>query len=542
MDQSAKPSGIVYSILLVAALTLNAQGQAATPGPTQTDSSAAGASAGIPAGHVRVEQGLLSGLPGSDPSVTVFKGVPFAAPPVGELRWSEPRPPLPWEGVRKADEFCANCTQEMRKELGPWTAEYQPQGAVSEDCLYLNIWTTATSASAKRPVMVYLPGGAFTGGSGNVPVYNGEGLAKRGLVVVTVNYRVGVLGFLAHPELTKESKHNSSGNYGLLDQVAALVWLKKNIAAFGGDPDRVTIMGQSAGAMSVHCLISSPLAKGLFVRAIAQSGFGMQHGPAENLTSAEQTGVRFAEAKSAPSLTVLRAMPVAELMALVDGDFHFLPIVDGWFLPKRMEEILAAGEQNDVPTLTGWVADEGSFSDNYGKTPAEEFRKQVEQEAGIHANEILRLYPTSTEPETAESQIAFAREGYVFSEYLWAAKRNETARTNVFTYLFTHRQPGATKERFMTFHSSELPYVFDNLSQSDRPWTEEDRRIAEIVSGYWTNFVATGDPNGKGLPNWPAFSDGRMQTMELGDRMAPRPIADNEKLELFRRILQGTKR
>ena len=205
---------------------------------------------------VKVESGLLQGT--SENGVTVYKGVPFAAPPVGDLRWRAPRPPATWEGVRKADRFSANPMQEMRERFGPWTAEYQPQGEVSEDCLYLNIWTGAKSGNEERPVMVYIPGGAFTGGSGNCPVYNGENLAKKGLVVVTINYRVGVLGFLAHPELTKESAHHASGNYGLLDQVAALEWIKRNIGMFGGDPARVTIMGQSAGAVSVHYLTGSP--------------------------------------------------------------------------------------------------------------------------------------------------------------------------------------------------------------------------------------------------------------------------------------------
>jgi para-nitrobenzyl esterase len=386
--------------------------------------------------------------------------------------------------------------------------------------------------------MVYIPGGAFTGGSGNCPVYNGVNLAKKGIVVVTVNYRVGVLGFLAHQELAKESEHNSSGNYGLLDQVAALEWVKNNIAAFGGDPARVTIMGQSAGAMSVHYLTASPLAKRLFVRAIAQSGSYAQVGPGESLPSAEQTGARFAKAKGAASLAALRAMPVADVTAPTKEEFHFVPIVDGWFLPKSVDAIFAAGEQNDVATLTGFVTDEGSFNDDYGKVPGEEFQKRVRQQGGAQAGGILQLYPASTHAEAAESQKAFARDMSMVSMYLWARNRGKTGRSNVYTYLFTHPQPGATKERYQTFHSSELPYIFDNLKQTPRPWTADDAKIAESMSDYWTNFIATGDPNGRGLTAWQIFRETPAETMELGDRMGPRPITSRAKFEALKRLLQ----
>ncbi len=485
---------------------------------------------------VKVESGLLQGT--SEDGVTVYRGVPFAAPPVGELRWRPPRPASSWEGIRKADKFGPNPVQEMRNAFGPWTAEYQPQGTVSEDCLYLNIWTAVNSSQEKRPVMMYIPGGAFTGGSGNVPVYNGEHLAKKGVVVVTINYRVGVLGFLAHPELTKESEHHTSGNYGLLDQVAALEWIKRNIAVFGGDPSRVTIVGQSAGAASVHYLTASPLAKGLFVRAIPQSGSYAQLGPGESLASAEQTGVRFAKAKDAASLAALRAMTAADITAPTKDEFHFLPIVDGWFLPKSVDEIFAAGKQIDVATLTGWVADEGSFNDNYGKASAEEFQKVVRQQAGTQADAILKLYPASTEADAAESQKSLARDMSMVSMYVWAVNRAKSGKTSVYTYLFTHPQPGATQERYQTFHSSELPYVFDNLSQAPRPWNAEDKKLAETLSDYWVNFITTGDPNGKGLPTWPVFKETPQQTMELGSTMNPRPITGREKFEMLKNLLQ----
>lgn len=487
---------------------------------------------------VKVEQGLFQGT--LKDGVIVYKGVPYAEPPVGKLRWHAPLPPKPWKGVRKADKFSANPIQVMVKELGPWTPEYQPQGSVSEDCLYLNIWTAAKSSKEKRPVVMYIPGGAFTGGSGNCPVYDGENLAKKGLVVVTINYRVGVIGFLALPELTKESKHHSSGNYGLLDQVAALKWIKKNISAFGGDPARVTIMGQSAGAASVNYLTVSPLAKGLFIRAITESGTNVSIGPGESLASAEQTGLKFAKALGASSLAALRTLPASDLLAATKGEFRFLPIVDGWFLPKSGDDIFKAGKQNDVTTITGWVADEGSYNSNYGKVPAKEFRKEVRQRTGSLADEILKLYPASTDAEAAESQKKFARDMSMVSMYLWSVKRGKTSRTNIYTYIFTHQEPGATKERYLAFHSSELPYVFDNLNRSPKPWTEKDKKIAEIMSDYWINFISTGNPNGKGLPGWPVFKSTAKKTMELGNKIEQRPITSPEKFEVFEKLLQGT--
>ncbi len=488
---------------------------------------------------VKVEQGLLQGT--IENGVTVYKGVPYAAPPVGDLRWRAPQPPAPWKDVRKADKFSANPMQVMVHELGPWTPEYQPQGAISEDCLYLNIWTTAESSKEKRPVVMYIPGGAFTGGSGNCPVYNGENLAKKGLVVVTINYRVGIFGFLALPGLTKESKHNSSGNYGLLDQLAALEWIHKNIAAFGGDPDRVTIMGQSAGASSVNYLTASPLAKGLFIRAIAESGTNYMNGPGESLKSAEQYGEKFVKAMGAASLAALRAIPAAELVDSTKNNYHFLPVDDGWFLPESVDNIFKEGRQNDVATITGWVADEGSFMGSYGKVPAEEFREQVRQKAGTFADEILKLYPASTQAEAGASQKNLARDVSTVSMYLWGIKREKTSRTKLYTYLFTHPEPGATEERYEVFHSSELPYVFDNLDRSPRPWTAEDRKIERIMSGYWVNFIKTGNPNGKRLPEWPAFTKSPAQTMDLGEKMEPWPVAGREKFQVLEKLLKDSR-
>lgn len=488
---------------------------------------------------VRVEQGLLQGT--LENGVTVYKGVPYAAPPVGDLRWRGPRPPASWKGVRKADEFAANPMQVMFPKYGPWTSAYMPKGKVSENCLYLNIWTAAKGPRERRPVLVYIPGGAFTGGSGDVPVYNGENLAKKGLVVVTINYRVGVFGFLALPALTKESKHHSSGNYGLLDQLAALKWVHKNISAFGGNPNRVTIMGQSAGALSVMYLTASPLAKGLFIRAIAESPTDFRTGLQEKLETAEEYGERFEKAMSVSSLAELRAMPAVELLDSTNNRYHFLPVVDGWFLPEKVDDIFKAGRQNDVATIAGWVANEWSFMGNYGTIPAKEFQEQVRRQTGALADDILKLYPASTNAEAAASQKKLQRDISMVAMYIWAKERERTGKANLYMYLFRHPQPGATQQRYETFHSSELPYVFDNLDESKRPWTAVDRKIEKEMSAYWVNFIATGDPNGKGLPRWPSFSETDGETMELGDSMEPRPITSREKFEVLKKLLKVSK-
>jgi len=323
---------------------------------------------------VKVTGGLVSGVPGASPSMVTYKGIPFAAPPVGNLRWRAPQPVVSWTGVLKAEMFSASCIQRIVKEMVPWTYEFMTHNEVSEDCLYLNVCTPAKSASAKLPVFVYIYGGGFDSGSGAVPVYDGEGLAKKGLVVVTFNYRVGALGFLAHPELTKESGNQSSGNYGLLDQIAALRWVHENIASFGGDENNVTIAGQSAGSISVHDLTASPLARGLFHRAIAESGGSTVGGagisvPPTRLAVAESTGLKFAESKGAKSLVELRALRWQQIQASEQGPgnaqgFRFGPIVDGYVLPAPFMEVIAQGKQSDVATLTGANAGElAEFSD-----------------------------------------------------------------------------------------------------------------------------------------------------------------------------------
>jgi para-nitrobenzyl esterase len=495
---------------------------------------------------VRTTAGLVSGVPARNPGVIAYKGIPFAAPPVGALRWKAPQPPASWDGVRKAEAFSASCIQAIVEEKKPWTYEFMTHGEVSEDCLYVNVWTPARVSSERRPVFVYIYGGANVEGSGAVPVYDGEGLASKGVVMVTFNYRVGILGFFAHSELDAESPYHASGNYGLLDQIAAVRWVHDNIAGFGGDPNRVTIAGQSAGASAVHNLTASPLARGLFQRAIAQSGSSISIPSASPRTMQDQKadGARFAQEKGAQALADLRAMSWQDIVAASptpsDGGrspaFRFGIVPDGYALPVRVRQAFADGKQNDVPTLTGANADEGGASPHPTIT-LEAFQRQARQRYGALADEFLQLYPATTDVEARAAQNASARDQARASMYLWALERAKTGRTKAYTYFWTHPLPGPDVEQFGAFHTSEVPYVLNTLFASPRPFSSRDQRIAEMLSSYWVNFARAGDPNGGALPRWPAVSAQSAMTMEVGDNFRPIAVADQPKLEFFRRFL-----
>ena len=444
---------------------------------------------------VRTEGGMLTGVAAADGTVAAYKGVAFAAAPVGPLRWAAPQAPAKWAGVKAADSFGANCVQTIVEEKKPWTHEFMAHGDVSEDCLFLNIWAPARAGSEKRPVFVYLHGGANTEGSGSVALYDGEALARKGLVMITVNYRLGVLGFLSHPELTKESGHNSSGNYALLDQIAALRWVRDNIAAFGGDPARVTVAGQSAGAADIALLTVSPLAKGLFHREILESGGSTFNGAGKTLAAQEADGVKFAELKGALTLTDLRAMSWKDLTAPVQGAPRFGPVIDGYVLPASPKDAFAAGTQNDVVTLAGYNADESGAS------------------------------PKGS-PEANES----AREKQRLATLAWATARGAKTKTTSYIYYWDHTLPGPDAAQYGAFHTSEVPYVLNTLGKSDRAFTAADRKIADTLSSYWANFAANGDPNGqdlhgKPLPHWPSVREQPEMVMELGDRTAAIPAS-----------------
>ena len=484
---------------------------------------------------VKVTGGMVEGVAGKDASITVFKGLPFAAPPVGDLRWHAPRPVVAWQGVKKADKFGNSCIQSVVKERKPWTYEFMVHTDISEDCLYLNVWTAAKASSEKRPVYVYIHGGGNVEGSGAIQTYDGEGLAKKGVIVVTVNYRLGVFGFLAHPELTKESDTHSSGNYALMDLVAVLHWVQDNIAAFGGDPSKVTIGGQSAGASNTHMLVASPLAKGLFRGAIAESSSTFGNGNLAKLADAEQTGIKFAAAKGAQSLADLRKLSWQDIFAPVQGPaMRFGPIVDGHFLPATPAEIIAQGKQNDVPTIVG-----ANLHDLGGAVPhptvtAAEFLQQTKQKYGPLADEFLQLYPAANDEQARASFNASMQDNLRVGAHVWATNRAATTKSNAFIYFWDHTLPGPDADTYGAFHTSEVPYVMNAIDRCvDRNMTPADYKIADTLSSYWANFIKTGNPNGKGVPHWPSTKEKPATAFEVGDKYQTIPAAGDAAKQAF---------
>lgn len=496
-------------LLLLAAAAANAAGEASTAPVVVTKS---GSLQGVRRDHV-----------------DVFLGVPYAEPPVGVLRWHAPITVKAWSGVRKATEFAASCYQEWpARTFGPYTAEFVDTPRHAENCLYLNVWAPA-QRGAKAPVMVWIHGGGFGGGSGALSIYDGSNFAAQGIVVVTINYRVGPFGFLAHPELTREARGTGAGNYGLQDMIEALRWVRGNIEAFGGDPARVTIMGQSAGAIAVTDLIASPSAKGLFARAIAQSGSGMGI-PTIPLAEAERNGERFAKAAGATTLAELRAMPPEKIQAANPLYFgpppagappriELRPVLDGAVLTVDPID-LAAPTASAVPIITGFNADE--FMPPRDQTAAE-FQQAVRARYGDHADRLLALYPHATDAEAAQSARLLVRDAYMASTYRWAAARARASGQPVYAYLFTHPTPVSKPPSFGTFHSSEIPYLFGVLDRSRRPYGDADEKIAAQLQSYWRNFIRSGDPNGAGLRQWSGVRSGVVQVMGLGDEVGPRP-------------------
>jgi para-nitrobenzyl esterase len=488
---------------------------------------------------VRTESGLVSGVALGD-GLEVFKGIPFAAPPVGDLRWRPPEPPAAWRGIRRADSFGPPCMQPPSPErLGPWTRVFLSKLKPSEDCLYLNVWTDARSPKTPRPVMVWIYGGGFTSGAGSVEIYDGAALAHEGVVVVNFNYRVGPFGFLAYPALARESAHHSAGNYALLDQIAALRWVQRNISAFGGDPGHVTIFGQSAGAASVWLLMQSPLAQGLFERAIVMSGPAVIPSPAItagiSLTAAEEQGEKFAAGLGARSIDELRALP-AEKITQNSEHMRWAPIEDGW--------VIRAGWHPDreVEVINGMVADDIGIG-YYGNGPApvitlDEYHKRLQNLCGDAAPVCEKLYPAASDAQAGGALRTLLQDRARVSLYEWA-ERQVRRSPKVYLYYFNREIPWPQHPEYRVFHSSELPYVFDNLKLLDRPWQPVDWRLAHEMSRYWTDFATTGNPNGKGLPDWPAFRAGNFTIMQIGARMEPIAIAAQERRKFWMEKLQA---
>jgi para-nitrobenzyl esterase len=484
---------------------------------------------------ITVEGGTITGMSNASGEIQIFKGIPFAAPPVGDLRWRAPQPVVPWTGEKKCVEFSASPMQNTPSPFGPWSEAWLiPKSPISEDCLYLNVWTGAKSSKEKKPVLVWIYGGGFTSGGAAIPLYDGEATAKKGIVFVSVNYRVGIFGFLAHPELTQESTSQSSGNYTLLDQIAALRWVQHNISAFGGDPENVTIAGQSAGSMSVNCLVASPLCKGLFRKAIAESGASFVTSPIRKtitLKQAETNGLQFAQSCNAKSIAELRKIPAEELLK---KQYSNGPIIDGYVLPQPIAEIFKAGKQNDVTLLTGWNEDDGVV---FGKMKsAADFKKDAELQYGVNASKFLKYYPANTDKEAAASQAALSRDMiFGVQNYTWANLQSDQSKNKVWLYRFTRKLP-ATGDyvKYGAFHSGELPYAYNNLELVHRcPWISVDYTLAKYMSQYWVNFAATGNPNGHGLPVWPAYNTKGFQTMLLGMKTEPAVLPGKAGLDFL---------
>lgn len=492
--------------------------------------------------QVKIANGALEGT-AEKSGVRSFKGVPFGAPPVGDNRWKPPQAVKNWSGTRKADKFGPRCMQ--RPIFGDMN--FRSNG-MSEDCLYLNVWTAAKPGQ-KLPVLVYFFGGGFVAGDGSEPRYDGESMATKGIIAVTISYRLGVFGFLAHPELTKESPNRASGNYALLDQHAALKWVQQNIAAFGGDPKRVTIAGESAGSIAVSAQMASPLSRNLIAGAIGESGAIVGALSAVPLADAEQNGVKFGSGIGKDSLAALRAMPADELLEATakPGLPRFAPTVDGWFFPKAPFDIFAAGEQARVPLLAGVNSEESGYSGILGreKPTVENYRKALERLYPGKADQVFKLYPATNETEVMDAAQDLASDRFIsFSTWKWMDVVTKTGGKQTFYYLYARPRPPMRPEMGNAqaglaggvvrnpqpnanprppargaAHSAEIEYAMGNLDGNKvYAWAPDDYKVSKVMQEYFANFIKTGNPNGKGLPNWPKFAAGQKQVIDVNTR------------------------
>ncbi len=460
---------------------------------------------------IQTENGLVSGYKSGD--ISIFKGIPFAAPPVGDLRWKAPQPVKNWTGVLKCDKFSASPMQRKPVPFMMWTEEFiTPPEKLSEDCLYLNIWTPAKSVKEKLSVFVWIYGGGFSSGSAACAVYDGEEMSKKGVVFVSINYRVGVLGFLAHPELSRESENKISGNYGLLDMVVALTWIKKNIESFGGDPLKVTIAGQSAGSMSVCVLVASPLARGLFRGAIAESGGILGSRLNRNFSEAEKAGLTFMDKMKAANIAELRNKSAEEL---IDAGGNFGLVADGYVIPNDVFAAFKDDQFNDVFMMAGWVTGDGSLMGTQTMTP-EKYKQQAVEKYGDKAEEYMKIFPGSSSDQVASSLKELSLMQFVaLPAHLWAG----FSKSKAYIYQFGHvpvDKPGFPN--YGAFHTSEVPFALHTLHLWKRPWREVDFAVEKTMSDYWVNFVKTGNPNGEGLSEWSVYDKSSGNIMEFGDK------------------------
>lgn len=485
---------------------------------------------------VSLKTGKVSGTRSSDQQIISFKGIPFAAPPVGPLRWKAPQPVSPWQGIKDCSRFSASPMQPKPAPFSMWTSEFLiPEEPISEDCLYLNVWTSSATKNKKKPVLVWIYGGGFSSGGSACPIYDGEALARKDIVVVSINYRVGIFGFFAHPELKEDGE--KSGNFGLLDQIAALQWIKENIQSFGGDPKQVTIAGQSAGAMSVNALVASPMAAGLFNKAIAQSGANFT-GTNPTKAIAEQEAQQTTKSLGAGSLQDLRKMDAETV--LKKGAGMRRPYVDDHVLPDQIAAIFRASRQNKVALLHGWNEDEGLVFG--GLKNATDFVNDLRKTYGRNADFLIGAYRAANDTEVAQAQLDMARDQvFGLQGYLWL-KEQDRQQLPVYCYRFTRIVPAEGEyKKFKAFHTGEVPYAFNNLRFVKRPWMASDHQLADMMSGYWANFVKSGNPNGKGLPEWPIFDSNSKKMMVLDETVNSKKMPDAERLELLWKIMQEGK-
>jgi para-nitrobenzyl esterase len=505
------------------------------------------------ADRVKIANGVLESTASPKEGVRSFKGIPFGKPPVGDLRWREPQPAQNWSGVRNADQFGARCMQRTGAGSDYW---FRSNG-MSEDCLYLNVWTPAKSSSEKLPVLVYIFGGGFANGDGSEPRYDGENIARHGIVAVTVNYRLNIFGFFVHPDLANESVHHSAGNYGLLDQVAALRWVQKNIATFGGDPKHVTIAGESAGSISVSALMASPISKNLMAAAIGESGAMISALPPAPLAQAEQNGVKFATSAGVASLAALRAMTpeqIQDAAAKAGGPqgIRFSTTLDGYFLSKPLTAIFDAGEQAKIPLLEGSNTQEGSPRSVLGSgdpTP-ETLVAAIKRLYGDNANDVVKAYSATTPDEVYEAAAHLASARFIsHSTWKWADMQMKTGGKPVYRYLYARVRPrylGMPGESAPTpaagrgpqapagppgaGHSAEIQYAMGNLDLDKRyTWEPADHEVSRVMQAYFVNFIKTYNPNGSGLPQWPAYTVGdnyQIMRIDIDSHAEPEPHRD----------------
>ena len=494
-----------------------------------------------------VANGMLEGV--NESGIRTFKGIPYAAPPTGNLRWREPQPAVNWTGIRKADHFGPRAMQ-----LPLFSDMQFRSDGVSEDCLYLNVWTPAKTGNEHLPVLVYFYGGGFVAGDGSEYRYDGESMARHGIVAVTVNYRLGLFGFFSHPELTKESPHHASGNQGLLDQAAALQWVQKNIASFGGDPKRVTIAGESAGSFAVSAQMASPLSKNLFAGAIGESG-SLLGNPLNSLPEAEKTGVQFSDSVKATSLAALRAMSAEDLLKATSrpGFGRFPVAVDGYFFPKQPVAIYTAGEQAQVPLLVGWNSQESGYQGILGnESPTvDNYTKAVQKLYGDKANDVLAAYHANGDTDVQTVATKLASDRFIgFSTWRWSDVQSITSKAPVYRYLYARPRPQTRPDKDNKIqpasagasHSAEIEYAMGNLvTNRVYDWQPQDEKVSQVLQAFFVNFITTGNPNGLGVPAWQPVVKGKPANVMVIDADTKAMIEKSREQYLLMEKVVGSK-